>query len=64
MIGRAAITNPLIFAELKGIALPPIENIKLEYETLAKERNAPFRYSKNIFKHLKTNAEFNEMTRA
>ncbi len=64
MIGRAAITNPLIFAELKGIALPSIEKIKLEYEILAKERNSPFRYSKNIFKHLKSNVEFNEMTNA
>src|SRR3989338_3679962 len=64
MIGRAAITNPLIFAELRGIALPSIEKIKSEYEILAKERGAPFRYSKNIFKHLKTNAEFKETAHA
>ena len=64
MIGRAAITNPLIFAELKGLTLPSIEKIKAEYELLVKERNSPFRYQKNIFKHLKTNAEFKEITNA
>jgi tRNA-dihydrouridine synthase B len=61
MIGRAAITNPLIFAELKGISLPPIDKIKEEYDKLLEERNAPFRYSKNIFKHLGKNVEFKEV---
>ena len=64
MIGRAAITNPLIFAEFKGLTLPSIEKIKLEYEILAKERGAPFRYSKNIFKHLRTDAGFKETAHA
>lgn len=52
MIGKAAITNPRIFAELKGLAAPPLDKIKAEYEKLIKLRNAPFKYSKNIFKHL------------
>lgn len=60
MIGRAAIVNPLIFAELKGFSLPPFDKIKEEYGRLLKERNPPFRYQKNIFKHLKSNVEFNE----
>ena len=62
MIGRAAITNPLIFAELKSLKIPPIQKVKEEYEKLAKERGAPFRYQKNIFKHLKSDAEFEEKT--
>ena len=64
MIGRAAITNPLIFAELKGITIPPIDQIKAEYNTLVKERDSPFRYSKNIFKHLRTDAGFKETAHA
>lgn len=60
MIGRAAIINPLIFAELKGLPAPSIEKIKEEYDDLLKERNPPFRYQKNILKHLKNNLEFNE----
>jgi len=64
MIGRAAIINPLIFAELKGLSLPSIDKIKVEYNRLIEERNSPFRYSKNIFKHLKTNAEFKETAHA
>ncbi|MEK6969244.1 MAG: tRNA-dihydrouridine synthase family protein [Nanoarchaeota archaeon] len=60
MIGRAAITNPLIFAELKGLALPPVDKIKKEYDQLLQERNPPFKYQKNIFKHLKTDTKFEE----
>lgn len=52
MIGRAAITNPFIFAEVKGLDVPPVEKIKAEYERLIKERNAHPKYAKNIFKHL------------
>lgn len=61
MIGRAAITNPLIFAELKGLSLPPIDKIKAEYNALLKERNSPFRYRKNIFKHLGKTIDFKEI---
>ncbi|MFH0752055.1 MAG: tRNA-dihydrouridine synthase family protein [archaeon] len=51
MIGREAIRNPLIFAELKGLKTPPPSKIKEEYEKLLKERNAHPKYQKNIFKH-------------
>ena len=61
MIGRAAIINPLIFAELKGLSTPSIDKIKAEYDRLLKERNPPFRYQKNIFKHLRSNVEFKEI---
>ena len=61
MIGRAAIINPLIFAELKGLSTPSIDKIKAEYGRLLKERNPPFRYQKNIFKHLRSNVEFKEI---
>ena len=64
MIGRAAITNPLIFAELKELSVPPLDKIKTEYELLIKERNSPFRYQKNIFKHLRSNVEFKETSPA
>ncbi len=60
MIGRAAIKNPLIFAGLKDISLPPIDQIKEEYLSLVKERNPPFRYQKNIFKHLSKDEAFEE----
>ena len=60
MIGRAAIANPLIFAELKGFTLPPTSQVQKEYEQLIKERDPPFRYRKNIFKHQDKNVEFRE----
>lgn len=52
MIGRVAVVNPLIFAELKGLPLQPLDKARAEYERLLKERNAPLKYSKNIFKFL------------
>ena len=61
MIGRAAIINPLIFAELKGLSTSSIDKIKAEYGRLLKERNPPVRYQKNIFKHLRSNVEFKEI---
>lgn len=45
MIGRAATINPLIFAELKGLKAPSLDEIKEEYLRLKKERNAS---SKNM----------------
>jgi len=60
MIGRAAIINPLIFAELKGMTLPPAAQVQKEYEQLIKERDPPFRYRKNIFKHQEKTVEFKE----
>ncbi|MHA1407426.1 MAG: tRNA-dihydrouridine synthase family protein [Candidatus Heimdallarchaeaceae archaeon] len=38
MIGRAAIDNPLIFGQLKGLELPPLESVKREYIELCKKR--------------------------
>ena len=52
MIGRAAVENPLIFAELKSLEIPTREEIKAEYEKLLKERNAHSKYAKHIFKHI------------
>ncbi len=60
MIGRAAIINPLIFAELKSLAVPLLDKIKAEYDRLLQERNPPFKYQKNIFKHLKAEIKFEE----
>lgn len=61
MIGRQAITNPLIFAGLKGLPQPSIAALKSEYETLLKSRDSPFRYAKNIYKHLGHNMAFQEV---
>ena len=55
MIGRAAITNPLIFAELKGIKTPPINEILNEYLALAKKRNAAQKYQNNILRRIQQN---------
>lgn len=60
MIGRPAIVNPLIFAELKGLHKPTLEKLKSEYTQLVKERDPPFRYRKNIFKYLGKNTKIKE----
>jgi tRNA-dihydrouridine synthase len=52
MIGRSAINNPQIFDFLKGNKLISSEKIKKEYNELAEEYNAPFRYRKNIMKRM------------
>jgi tRNA-dihydrouridine synthase len=52
MIGRAAINNPQIFNFLKGNKIISSEKIKKEYNELAEEYNAPFRYRKNIMKRM------------
>lgn len=63
MIGRAAIINPLIFAELKGLTVPSLGKVKLEYEQLLKERDVSYKYHQNIFKHLgKVDGSFNELS--
>ncbi|MCX6709887.1 MAG: tRNA-dihydrouridine synthase family protein [Candidatus Woesearchaeota archaeon] len=53
MIGRAAIENPQIFNELKGIPTVPAAKIREEYLFLAEKYNEPFRYRKNVFKRMK-----------
>ncbi len=52
MIGRAAVENPLIFAELKGLQVPTREEVKAEYERLLRARNSHPKYAKHIFKHI------------
>lgn len=52
MIGRTAVNNPNIFNELKGAKTKNLELIKKEYLALAEEYNAPFKYRKNVLKHL------------
>src|SRR3989339_938712 len=48
MIGRAAVANPLIFAELKGMATPSLDKVKAEYDALLTEREAKPEYRKNV----------------
>jgi len=55
MIGRAAVENPLIFAELKGLDVPTRDDVKKEYERLLRERNSHPKYANHIFKHLGEN---------
>ena len=50
MIGRAAISDPSIFARLKGIECPPAEALKKEFVALSEKYCEPFRYRKNILK--------------
>ncbi|MBS3122040.1 tRNA-dihydrouridine synthase family protein [Candidatus Woesearchaeota archaeon] len=52
MIGRAAVHNPAIFNVLKGISVPNIAQLKEDYLKLAEQFNAPFKYKKNVLKHI------------
>ena len=52
MIGRAAVENPLIFAQLKNFKIPARDKVKTEYEILLKQRNSHQKYAKHIFKHI------------
>jgi tRNA-dihydrouridine synthase B len=61
MLGRAAIQDPGIFGRLKCLPTPPVQEIRQEYQKmLAKEE--PFRYQKNILKHLGKEEKFSEET--
>ena len=51
MIGRAALANPLIFAELKGLFISKKE-IMEEYSRLVRERNPPEKYKRNLMRYL------------
>jgi tRNA-dihydrouridine synthase B len=53
MIGRAAITNPQVFNELKGNATVSAQELKKEYMELSKSYGSAFRYQKNVLKRLK-----------
>ncbi len=62
MIGRAAITNPLIFNQLKGEASPDIEAVKKEFFELSKKFNTDQKFVDNVFKFLgKQQASTNSM---
>jgi tRNA-dihydrouridine synthase len=61
MIGRKAVNNPAIFNELKGLKSPNLEIIKKEYLELSEKYDAPFKYRKNVLKHLgEKNEEYKE----
>lgn len=47
MIGRAAIANPAIFGQLKGMKVPPVEAIVNEYILLSEKYGEAFKYRKN-----------------
>jgi tRNA-dihydrouridine synthase len=52
MIGRAAVKNPAIFNVLKEKPVPNADDLKKEYISLAERYDEPFRYRKNVLKHL------------
>lgn len=52
MIGRGAICNPAIFAELKGEKKTSIETLKKEYEILSQQFATPKKYYKNVTHYL------------
>jgi tRNA-dihydrouridine synthase B len=52
MIGRHAIVDPAIFNRLKGIPCPSAEQMKKEYITLSDDFSEPYKYRKNVMKHL------------
>jgi len=59
MVGRASVKNPAIFNVLKGKPAPSIDELKKEYIELAERYNAPFRYRKNVLKHLGSDEKMN-----
>lgn len=52
MIGREAVKNPILFAELKCIKHPGIEEIKKELVSLSQKYGSPERYLKNIIRRI------------
>jgi len=58
MIGRAAVKNPAIFNELKGLSAPNPKAIREEYILKSKELNHPYRYQKQVLKHLGNESEW------
>jgi tRNA-dihydrouridine synthase len=59
MIGRAAVTNPAIFAKLKGLHEPSIEDLKKEYQELAKLYNTKEKHVNNVLKFMGSNIFIN-----
>jgi tRNA-dihydrouridine synthase B len=52
MIGRAAVRNPAVFNELKGLPVPTVEQLREEYTALAEQFNSRFKYRENVLKRL------------
>lgn len=52
MIGRAAVSNPGIFSQLKEGRQPSIESLRAEYQALAEQYGTPDKYKMNIFRRL------------
>ncbi|MFH2027567.1 MAG: tRNA-dihydrouridine synthase family protein [Nanoarchaeota archaeon] len=52
MIGRAAVNNPAIFDDLKGISHPPLDDIFAEFMKLSESYQEPYKFRKNIIKHI------------
>ena len=56
MIGRAAILEPTIFNQLKGIVVGDKETALKEFFALSEKYGEPFRYRKNVDKHFRNQA--------
>jgi tRNA-dihydrouridine synthase B len=52
MIGRAAVTDPCIFARLRGLPAFSIESVREEYVKLSQAYEEPQRYRNNILRFL------------
>ncbi len=52
MVGRSAVCNPSIFNTLQGKTAASIEELRAEYNLLADKFETPFKYRKNVLKHL------------
>ncbi len=59
MIGRAAVAEPTIFNRLKGIQTLSLNKVLSDYLILVERFGEPFRYRKNIQKHIGQNPLFN-----
>ncbi|MBU0665980.1 MAG: tRNA-dihydrouridine synthase family protein [Nanoarchaeota archaeon] len=60
MIGRAAVVNPAIFNQIRGLPVPDIETLKKEYAILAEKFNEPPKYKKNFLKHVSSLKQIHE----
>lgn len=63
MIGRASVTNPAIFANLKGLNEPTIDELKKEYLELAKKYNTKEKYVNNVLKFMGKELQFGNALR-
>ncbi len=52
MVGRAAVRNPGIFEELKGLRVTDVESLKKEYIELADKYGQDKKYRENVLKRL------------